>query len=43
MTRENRLALLKGRLAKLKGTPKNVKCPGCIRKLERQVRRLENE
>ena len=41
MTSEQKLALKKARLAKLEGTPKNVKCPGVVRKLRRQVRNAE--
>ena len=38
MTNSERLALKKDRLAKLEGSPKNIKCPGVIRKLKREVR-----
>lgn len=41
MTFEQKLSLKKVRLAKLEGTPKNIKCPGVVRKLRRQVRRAE--
>ena len=43
MSKEQRLALMKNRLFTLKGSPKNVKCPGIVRKLERQIRSMENE
>jgi hypothetical protein len=43
MVKEQKLALMKNRLATLKGSPKNIKCPGVVRKLERQVRKMENE
>lgn len=43
MSKEQKLALIKNRLAILKGSPKNIKCPGVVRKLERQVRKMENE
>jgi len=43
MSKEQKLALMKNRLATLKGSPKNIKCPGVVRKLERQVRKMENE
>lgn len=41
MTKEQKLALAKNRLARLEGTPKNIKCPGVVRKLRRQVRNAE--
>lgn len=43
MTREDKLMIMKNRLATLKGSKKNIKCPGVVRKLERQVRNLEAE
>lgn len=43
MSKEQRLALMKNRLSTLKGSQKNVKCPGVVRKLERQLRNMENE
>ena len=43
MSKEQRLALMKNRLSTLKGSPKNVKCTGVVRKLERQLRNMENE
>ena len=43
MNREQKLALMKNRFATLQGTPKNVKCPGVLRKLKRQIRSMENE
>ena len=41
MNTEQRLALMKNRLTTLKGSPKNIKSGGCIRKLSRQIRNLE--
>lgn len=41
MTREEKLALAKGRYARMAGTEKNVKCPGVMRKVKRQIRNLE--
>ena len=41
MTREQKLAILKNRLATLEENPKNIKCPGVLRKLRRQVRVME--
>lgn len=43
MSKAEKLALMKNRLSVLKGTLKNVKCPGVVRKLERQIRNMENE
>ena len=42
-TKEQKLAIMKHRLATLRGTDKNVKCPGVTRKLARQIRSMENE
>ena len=41
MTKEQKLALMKNRLATLEGSPKNIKCPGTVRKLRRQIRNME--
>lgn len=41
MNKEQKLAILKNRLATLEENPKNIKCPGVLRKLRRQVRSLE--
>lgn len=41
MTKEEKLMLLKDRYNKLAASPKNIKCPGVRRKLERQIRNLE--
>ena len=38
MTKEQKLALMKSRMAKLEGNGKNIKCPGVLRKLRRQIR-----
>ena len=43
MNKEQRLALMKNRLSTLKDSPKNLKCPGVVRKLTRQLRNIENE
>lgn len=43
MSKSEKITLMKNRLATLKGTPKNIKCPGVVRKLERQIRSMENE
>ena len=42
MTREAKLAILEGRLAKLEGSHKNIKSAGVVTKLRRQVRNLKN-
>lgn len=41
MTKEQKLAIMKNRLSVLEGTPKNIKSGGCVRKLKRQIRRME--
>ena len=41
MTKEQTLALMKERLNKLENSPKNLKCPGAVRKLRRQIRNME--
>ena len=41
MTNEQKLALMKNRLATLESSPKSLKCPGTVRKLKRQVRNME--
>ena len=43
MTKPEKLTIIKDRLFKLENNPKDIKCPGVIRKLRRQVRSLENE
>lgn len=40
MTLLEKLALVENRLANLRQSPKNIKCPGVCRKLTRQVRNL---
>ena len=42
MTKVDRLNLMKQRLQKLEGTEKNIKCPGCVRGLRREIRVLED-
>lgn len=42
MTEANKLALMKNRLVVLEGNGKNIKSPGVVRKLQRQIRNLEN-
>ena len=41
MNKEQRLALMKNRLATLENSLKNIKCPGAVRKLRRQIRNME--
>lgn len=41
MNKEQKLALMKNRLTTLEGTSKNVKCPGVVRALRREIRNLE--
>lgn len=41
MTNEQILALKKDRLAKLSESPKNIKCPGVVKKLRRQICNIE--
>lgn len=40
MTKEIRLAILKNRLATLEMNGKNIKSPGVVRKIRRQIRNL---
>lgn len=37
----DQLAMKKDRLNSLKNSPKNIKCPGVVRKLNREIRNLE--
>lgn len=41
MTTEQKVAILKDKLTKLENSPKNIKCPGVVKKITRQVRNLE--
>ena len=41
MTKENILAIKKGRLEKLRNSEKNIKSGGVVRKLMREIRNLE--
>lgn len=43
MTKEEKLVILKDKYSKLYGSPKNIKCPGVVRKIARQIRNLEKE
>lgn len=42
MTREQKLTLMKERLNKLSNSEKNIKSPGCVRKLKRQIQNLNS-
>lgn len=41
MTKNEKLILMKDRYNKLYGSAKNIKCPGVVRKLRRQIRNME--
>lgn len=43
ITREQKLASMKNRLAVLESNGKNVKCGGVVRKLRRQIRNMEEQ
>ena len=43
MTKLEVLACKKDRLKTLEVNPKNIKCGGCVRKLRREIRKLEKE
>lgn len=39
MTKEAKVALAKDRYVRLASSPKNIKCPGVLRKIARQIRK----
>lgn len=41
MTNEQKLAIIKNRLIVLESNGKNIKCPGVVKKLHRQIRNME--
>ena len=41
MTKEIKLAITKDRYNRLSNTPKNIKCPGVLRKIRREIKNLE--
>ena len=41
ITTEQRIAILKDKLTKLENSPKNIKCPGVLKKRRRQLRNLQ--
>lgn len=43
MTKNEKLALMKNRLAILEGSPKNIKCPGVVKKLKRRIATMDIE
>lgn len=43
MTKNEKIALMQNRIKTLESTNKNVKCPGVLRALRREVRNLQNE
>lgn len=43
MNEYQKLALMKERYNKLKESPKNEKCGGCVRKLKRKIAKIGNE
>ena len=43
MTKELQLMAAENRYATLSASPKNLKCPGVLRKLRRQIRNLKKE
>lgn len=42
MTKTDKLAIMKDRYNRLSNSPKDIKCPGVLQKLARQIRNLEN-
>lgn len=43
ITLAEKLAIKKDRLNSLKNSPKNIKCPGVVKKLTREIRNLEED
>ena len=41
MTKDQKVALLKERVNKLENRSQNIKCPGVLKKLRRQLRNME--
>lgn len=42
MTKSDKLNIMKDRYNKLSNSPKNIKCPGALKKLGRQIRNIES-
>lgn len=43
MTIQDEIMIKQARLDKLKSSPKNIKCPGVVKALEREVRNLRRK
>lgn len=43
ITLEQKLAILNDKINRLENSPKNIKCPGVLKKLYRERRNLEKE
>ena len=43
MTKETEMIIIDNRIRKLKGSDKNIKSPGVLRKLNRKLRKLKEE
>ena len=43
MTHEQKLTLMYERLKKLENSGKNIKCPGVVKRLKRDIRNMERE
>ena len=41
MTTQDKIAILKDKINRLENSPKDIKCPGVLQKLHRQLRNLE--
>ena len=41
MTNSERLAIMKDKLNRLENSSKDIKCPGVVQKIRRQIRHLE--
>ena len=42
MTKETKIAILANNIKTLENSPKNIKCPGVLKKRKRQLRNLQN-
>ena len=42
MTKTDKLTIMKDRFNRLSNSPKDIKCPGVLQKLARQIRNLES-
>lgn len=42
MKKVDKINLLKDRIKKMEGTEKNIKCPGVLRSLRRELRNMES-